>query len=136
MKPMTDKSHSLDKGNAMWLLLIIMLTIVPGIDRATVLNTFESYDTCKPERDRIGFEMAEAYPGENDFLIVCEFRQDSSERHVHSPPSQKNRAGTDTQWDRLTLNGIEGDTLRSDLHPLNQASSGVRFASSGPSPRT
>ena len=107
---MTDKSQ--DEGNAMWLLLIIMLTVVPGIERATVLNTFESYDTCKPERDRIGFEMAEAYPGENNFLIVCEFRQGSSERHVHRSPSERNRVGTDTQWDRLNLNGIEGYTSR------------------------
>ena len=59
----------------MWLLLIVLLTAVPGITRATVLNTFETYEACKPERDRVGFEMAEAYPGENDFLIVCEFKE-------------------------------------------------------------
>ena len=59
----------------MWLLLIVLLTTVSGIDRATVLNTFPSYEACKPERDRVGFEMAEAYPGENDFVIVCEFQE-------------------------------------------------------------
>jgi hypothetical protein len=41
----------------------------------TVLNTFATYEACKPERDRIGFEMAESYPYENDFRIVCEFRE-------------------------------------------------------------
>jgi hypothetical protein len=32
-------------------------------------------DLCglQPERNRVGFEMAEAYPGENDFLLVCGF---------------------------------------------------------------
>lgn len=59
----------------MWLLLIVLLTAVPGVNRATVLNTFATYETCKPERDRVGFEMAEAYPGENDFLIVCEYHE-------------------------------------------------------------
>jgi hypothetical protein len=60
----------------MWLLLIVLLTAVPGVNRATILNTFATYEACQPERDRVGFEMAEAYPGENDFLIVCEFQED------------------------------------------------------------
>jgi hypothetical protein len=58
----------------MWLLLMILLMPSSGIDRVTVLNTFATYEDCKPERDRIGFEMAERYPYENDFRIVCEFR--------------------------------------------------------------
>jgi hypothetical protein len=63
------------KGVAMWFLLIVLLTPPLGFDRATVLNSFETYEDCKPERDRIGFEMAENYPYENDFRIVCEFRE-------------------------------------------------------------
>jgi hypothetical protein len=59
----------------MWLLLIVLFVPPSGIDRATVLNTFETYEACKPERDRIGFEMAESYPNETDFRIVCEFRE-------------------------------------------------------------
>lgn len=59
----------------MWFLLIILLTSPPGIDRTTVLNTFATYEDCQPERDRIGFAMAESYPYENDFRIVCEFRE-------------------------------------------------------------
>ena len=59
----------------MWLLLIVLLAPPSGIDRVTVLNAFESYEDCKPERDRIGFEMAESYPNENDFRIVCELRE-------------------------------------------------------------
>ena len=63
------------KGSPMWLLLIILLTPLPGIDGVTVLNTFATYEECQPERDRIGFEMAESYPHENNFRIVCEFRE-------------------------------------------------------------
>ncbi len=70
-----DSVLTLDKGCSMWLLLIVLLSAVPGINRATVLNTFATQEACQPERDRVGFEMAEAYPGENDFLIVCEFHE-------------------------------------------------------------
>ncbi len=59
----------------MWLLLIVLLAPPTGIDRVTVLNTFATYEDCQPERNRIGFEMAERYPYESDFRIVCEFRE-------------------------------------------------------------
>ena len=91
----------------MWLLLIIMLTVVPGIEQVTVLKTFDSYDTCKPERDRIGFEMAEAYPGENDFVIVCKFLHDGPKRRVHLAPANRRRERLDVLKDTLTLDGVE-----------------------------
>lgn len=59
----------------MWFLLIVLLAPPPGLTRTTVLNTFATYEECQPERNRIGFEMAERYPYENDFRIVCEFRE-------------------------------------------------------------
>jgi len=59
----------------MWFLLIVLLAPPSGIDRVTVLNTFATYEDCQPERNRIGFEMAESYPYDNDFRIVCEFRE-------------------------------------------------------------
>jgi hypothetical protein len=58
----------------MWFLLMVLLAPPSGIDRVKVLNTFATYEDCQPERNRIGFEMAESYPYENDFRIVCEFR--------------------------------------------------------------
>lgn len=61
----------------MWHLLIVFLIASPNIDRATVLNSFPTYEECQPERDRVGFEMAESYPYENDFRVVCEY-QDAS----------------------------------------------------------
>jgi hypothetical protein len=59
----------------MWLLVIVLLAAPAGISRVTVLNTFTSYEDCKPERDRIGFAMAESYPQEMTFRIECALRE-------------------------------------------------------------
>lgn len=64
-----------DERHAMWFLLIVLLAAGPGINRVTVLNTFSTYEACQPERNRIGFEMAESYPRENNFLIVWSFER-------------------------------------------------------------
>lgn len=66
----------------MWFLLIILLAPPVGVNRATVLNAFETYEDCQPERNRIGFEMAESYPYDSDFRIVCEFQ----EKHSYKVP--------------------------------------------------
>jgi hypothetical protein len=58
----------------MWLLVIVLLGAPIGIRPVTVLNTFATYEDCKPERDRIGFAMAESYPYENTFRIVCQLQ--------------------------------------------------------------
>jgi hypothetical protein len=73
------------KGLIMWLLLIILLAPLPGLSRTTVLNTFATYEECHPERNRIGFEMAESYPYENDFRIVCEFRKNDVSPSLQLP---------------------------------------------------
>ena len=54
------------------MLIIILLNIVPGLDTITVLNTFTTSEECQTERNRIGFEMAAAYPHERDFVIACQ----------------------------------------------------------------
>lgn len=56
----------------MWLLVMILLNIVPGLEKITVLNTFATLEECQVERNRIGFDMAEAYPYERDFVIACQ----------------------------------------------------------------
>ena len=56
----------------MCLLLMVLLNVVPGLEKSTVLNTFSTVEECQIERDRIGFAMAEAYPYERDFVIVCQ----------------------------------------------------------------
>jgi hypothetical protein len=58
--------------SSMWLLVIVLLNMVPGLNKVTVLNTFATAEECQVERNRIGFEMAAAYPNERDFVIACQ----------------------------------------------------------------
>jgi len=62
----------------MWLLVIVLLNIVPGLDTITVLNTFATAEECQMERNRIGFAMAEAYPYDRDFVIACQLNPKQS----------------------------------------------------------
>jgi len=55
----------------MWMLVIILLNVVPGLEKVMVLNTFATSEECQIERNRISFEMAAAYPYERDFVIAC-----------------------------------------------------------------
>jgi hypothetical protein len=55
----------------MWLLVIVLLNIVPGFEKITVLNIFATSEECQVERNRIAFEMAAAYPNDRDFVIAC-----------------------------------------------------------------
>lgn len=59
----------------MWLLLIVLLNMVPGLERSTVLNTFGTSEECQIERNRIGFDMAAAYPLDHTFDIVCRLKE-------------------------------------------------------------
>lgn len=55
----------------MWLLLMVLLHTVPGLEKITVLNTCATSEECQSERSRRDFEMAAAYPYERDFVIAC-----------------------------------------------------------------
>ena len=55
----------------MWLLIMVLLNTVPGLEKITVLNTFATPEERQSERNRVGFEMAAAYPYERDFVIAC-----------------------------------------------------------------
>ena len=59
----------------MWLLIMILLNDVPGFDKIMVLNTFATSQECQTERNRVGYEMAEAYPYERDFVIACQLNR-------------------------------------------------------------
>jgi hypothetical protein len=74
----------------MWLLVIVLLAAPAGISRVTVLNSFLTYEDCKPERDRIGFEMAATYPEDNTFRIECTL-------HEQKPLLQPIRLERETQ---------------------------------------
>ena len=54
------------------MLIIVLLNIVPGLEKITVLNTFATSEECQIERNRIGFEMAKAYSHDRDFVIACQ----------------------------------------------------------------
>jgi len=71
----------------MFLLLMVLLNVapIPGMERTYLLNTFDTAEECQVERNRIGFDMAEAYPYERDFLITCEPREEQ-----HGQPSDRN----------------------------------------------
>ena len=64
------KAAGAAERSLMWLLVIILLNIMPGLERVTVLNTFATSEECQIKRNRIGFEMAKAYPNERDFVIA------------------------------------------------------------------
>lgn len=64
----------------MWMLVIVLLNTVPGIPTVTVLQTYLTSQECHSERDRIGDEMAKAYPDERDFEITCRLNQSRAER--------------------------------------------------------
>jgi hypothetical protein len=55
----------------MWLLIIVLLNEVPGIAKDTVLTVYATAEECQLERNRIGFEMAAAYPYQRDFVVTC-----------------------------------------------------------------
>jgi hypothetical protein len=46
----------------MWMLAIVLLNTMPGIPTVTVLQTYPTSQECHSERERIGDEMAKAYP--------------------------------------------------------------------------
>ena len=62
----------------MWLLIKVLLNIGPGLDRIIVLQTYATSQECQSERDRIGYEMAAAYPDDHDFEIACKARPKQS----------------------------------------------------------
>jgi len=57
---------------------MVLLNTVPGFDKVMVLNTFATSEECQIERNRIGFEMAAAYPYERDFVIACQLNPKQS----------------------------------------------------------
>lgn len=58
----------------MWFLMMVLLNLVPGFQQNTVLNTFATFEECRIERNRIGFDMAASYPYDGDFRLECQYR--------------------------------------------------------------
>ncbi len=55
----------------MWCLVLMLLVSVPGLEEVTVLKRNLSEEACRTLRNRVGFDMAEAYPYERDFIVAC-----------------------------------------------------------------
>ena len=81
--------QTVEERRNVWVLLIIVLTAVPGVHQAVVLKTFTTYESCEPEQNRIGFEMAKSYQDESDYTIVCKFREDSPKFREESSDTPK-----------------------------------------------
>ena len=60
------------KGVVMWILVIVLLSSMPGLDKIMKLETYATAQECQTERNRIGYEMAAAYPYDRDFVIACQ----------------------------------------------------------------
>ena len=52
-------------------LVIVLLELVPGIAPITVLYQYATYEECRIERNRVGFDMATSYPYERSFTVEC-----------------------------------------------------------------
>lgn len=55
----------------MWVLVLVLLVPVHGVNHVTVLNTFSTAEECASERDRIDADMTASYPNDHDFVITC-----------------------------------------------------------------
>jgi len=58
----------------MWLLMIVFI-LVPETNQ--VIEKYTSQAECQRERDRIGRDMAEAYPNDHDFNIICTLKPEA-----------------------------------------------------------
>jgi hypothetical protein len=56
----------------MWELLIVFM--LAGI-KPQFLHAYDNAYDCQEERNRLGYLMAESYPWEHDFNIVCELKK-------------------------------------------------------------
>jgi len=59
----------------MWFLLLVLLNDAPGLNKVTVLHTYTTPQECQRERNRVGYEMAAAYPYDRDFVIACQLNR-------------------------------------------------------------
>ena len=46
----------------------------PDVHLSTVLGSYSTERECLEMRNEVGFNMAEAYPQAEDFIIVCQYR--------------------------------------------------------------
>jgi hypothetical protein len=84
-----------DEISLMWLLIMVLLNVVPELERVTILNTFATTEECQTKRNCIGFAIAEAHPYERDFAIACRLNP------THSSYGRMNGA-KEREWHRTS----------------------------------
>jgi hypothetical protein len=55
----------------MWWLVLVFLAF-PA--RPIVIERFVNQEDCQEKRDKVGYNMAEAYPYERDFIVECQLQ--------------------------------------------------------------
>lgn len=59
----------------MWLLVLILLNVIPGLNKTTVIASYTTQEECASERDRIMIEMMKSYPDDHDdFMLACRLK--------------------------------------------------------------
>lgn len=57
----------------MWLLLLVLLFPGPGLPKTAILrDDFSSLEECEDVKARVYVDMANAYPNDRDFYLVCQ----------------------------------------------------------------
>lgn len=97
-----------------WVLLMVLLNPVPGLERTTFLNEFATQEECQVERNRIGFEMAQSYPNEADFRIECRERGVAEVSKAEYDELIKNFAKARYPKELLTIKVMDIKTLQNE----------------------
>ena len=72
----------------MWFLLLILATVLPGVNAVTVLRSFPTEQECQTVRASVEKDMNDAYP-EGGFTIICE-----KGRNVEDKESSSHKKGS------------------------------------------
>ncbi len=55
----------------MWLLVLVLIPAVLGVDRVTILETLPTQEACIELRSIVIEGMAQAYPDDHSYSIEC-----------------------------------------------------------------
>lgn len=103
-----------------WILFLVLVTPVPGIENFTFLNKFDTLEACKIEEARIGAEMATAYPGDTSFRIECQKKEQITPAVREPAPSEHNGF---VNYDKILMDWavarFPGEPFRLRVYDLN-----------------
>lgn len=85
---------------SIWVLLMVLLTPIDGFSSSYFLGTFNTFEDCQKERNRVGFDMAEAYPADLSFHIECREKKGPGTQ-TSAPTEQTNYTDIITKWAKV-----------------------------------